>query len=69
MKEDHSEAVDVGARVGALRVLGLLRRHVARGAEDRAGAGYTTVSFDPLGQAEIGDVRLLFGIDHDVRRL
>ena len=47
----------------------LLGGHVGRRAQDRAAGRHLDVGLDPLGQAEVGDVGVAFGVDQDVRRL
>ena len=57
--EDRAEAVDVARRADLAPIAAdLLGGHVARRADDRAGVRQAGVVGDPLGQAEIGDVRL-----------
>ena len=48
---------------------GLLGAHVGRRAQDRAAGRHLDVRLHPLGQAEVGDVGMAFGVDQDVRRL
>ena len=68
--EDGAEAVNVGGGAQLLDAPGgLLGGHVARRAEDGAGARLLAVVVQPLGQAEVGDVRLVVLVDEDVRRL
>ena len=68
--EDRAQAVDVGGRGDRPATpAGLLGRHVGRRAEDRARLGDLDVGLDPLGQAEVGDVRMALVVDQDVRRL
>ena len=47
----------------------LLRGHVGWRPQDRARLGQLGIALDPLGQAEVGDVGLALGVDHDVRGL
>ena len=60
--QDRPERVDVGRRADRGGVPGrLLRGHVARGAEDRPGVRPAGVRVEPLGQAEVGDLRRAVG--------
>ena len=56
--QDRPQAVDVGRRRQPLLAAGLLRGHVRRRADDRPGLRQAGVALDPLGQPEVGDVRL-----------
>ncbi len=68
--QDRPEPIDVGRRGDrAATPGGLLGAHVGRRAHDRAAGRQFDVGLDPLGQAEIGDVRMAFPVDEDVRRL
>ncbi len=67
--KDGTEAVDV--RGGGELIMispGLFGRHVRRGADEHARPGLLTVAVQSIGDAEVGDVRLAFGVDQDVRR-
>ena len=46
----------------------LLGAHVGRRAKNRARGGHLDIGLDPLGKAEVGDVRVSFPIHQDVRR-
>ena len=60
--EDGAQAVDVAGGGDRSAVAGgLLGRHVGRRAEDGPGMGELDVGLDPLGQAEVGDVRMALG--------
>ena len=68
--EDHAQAVDVAPAIRVVRqTLGLLGRHVGRGAQDltvdrqRAAVGGVTC------QAEVGELGLAPFVNEDVRRL
>ena len=68
-KEYGSESVDIrkgGDRRGLARRL--LGRHVRRSAQHAAGDGHALFPLDPLGQAEVGDVRVALVIQEDIRR-
>ena len=68
--EDGAQSVDVGGR--SKQVLfppGLLGSHVARRAEDLAGAGMAGVVIEAFGEAEVGDLGSAVGGEHDVGRL
>ena len=68
--ENRAQAIDVAGRSELTATAGgLLRGHVARRAENRAGERQIRVGLDPLGQAEIGHVRPAVVVDQDVRRL
>ena len=62
--EDHAEREDVGLRADRL-ALDLLGRHVERRADDRARLRHSRL-LGGLGQAEVGDVHVIGGVDHDV---
>ena len=59
--EDHAQGVDVGTGVDIhRRRVGLLRRHVSRSADDRAGVGEALLGeleFGRFGDAEVDDLR------------
>ena len=60
--QDAAKAVDVAGRPnGAAAAGGLLRRHVARGAEDGAAARQAGAALDALGEAEVSDERNILG--------
>ena len=66
--EDRTQAVDIGRRRDrAAAAQRLLRGHVGRGSHDRAGLGQLDALVEPLGQAEIRDVRLALLVQQDVR--
>ena len=68
--EDGAQAVDVGRRRDrAATAQRLLRGHVGGRPHDRAGLGQLDALLEPLGQAEVGDVRLALLVQQDVRRL
>ncbi len=68
--EDGAQGPDVGSRGQGRRRGGLLGGHVARRADDRPLVRQgPLLAADPLGQAEVGDVRLAAGIEEDVGRL
>ncbi len=67
----RAQAVDVGRcrhRLGA--AAGLFRRHVGRRPHHRAGLGrrHPGIGPDPLGQSEVGHVRLVMLVEQDIRR-
>ena len=53
----------------SLRAGRLFGRHVAGGAQDRAGARLVRVGLHLLGQAEVGDLGLIVLVEQDVGRL
>ena len=67
LERDDGEPVAV-ARRGGRAANGLLGRHVAGGAEDRAHARQRDIARDP-GDSEIGHADLAVGSEHQVRRL
>ncbi len=68
--ENRTQPMNVGRRCHRTALArSLLGGHVGRRTDDRAGAGQLAVPFNPLGQAEVADVRLPVGIDQDIRRL
>ena len=68
--EDRPQAVDVGRRGDRSAMpRRLLGAHVCRRSQDHAGSRHLEVGLDPLGQAEVGDVRMPLVIDQDVGRL
>ena len=70
LEQDHAQRIDVAAAVGRVPFTsGLFGRHVGRRAQHVAFAGHRDLARLAFGQAEIHDVRLAVGIDHDVRRL
>jgi hypothetical protein len=66
--EDGPQAVDVGGRGQPFFAAGLLRRHVARRAQDGPAARPPGIAGRALGQAEVGDVRLAARVEQDVGR-
>ena len=65
--EDRSQAPDIARRADVAATPGrLLRRHVARGAEDGACVRHRGIGLEPLGQPEVGDARAAVGVDEDV---
>ena len=68
--EHRAERIDVAGRADvAMPAGGLLRRHVAGTAHDDARLRQPAVVFHDLGQAEVGDPRLIGGVDEHVLRL
>ncbi len=66
--EDDAAGPEIGAVVDLLAE-NLLGRHVADGAYDDAGFGERLGDVWPLGQAEVDDLDLVAGADHQVGRL
>ena len=67
--EDRAKPVDVGSdRHRPLVTRRLFGRHVAGRAEDRTRLRQLTVGLDPLGQAEVGHVRLTPRVEQHVGR-
>lgn len=65
--EDHAQAVNVGGGGEAFgAALGLLGRHVGGRAEHLAGQREAGVVADAAGEAEVDDLRLARGVEHDV---
>ncbi len=55
--EDRSQGINVGSRTDALLVAGrLLRGHVGRGAQDRAGRCQLAILFQTPGHTKVGDL-------------
>ena len=67
--QDRSQAIDVGGRRQILVAGDLFGRHVAGRAHDRPRLRQPAVGLDPLGQAEVGDVRTALAVEQDVRWL
>ena len=68
--EHRAKGIDIAGRADvAMPAGGLLRRHVAGAAHDDARLRQLAVVFHDLGQAEIGDPRLIGGVDEHVLRL
>ena len=66
---DHAEAVDVGAVVDVVRPFVLLRGHVGRATERRAGEGQGEVAprvADDAGDPEVDDLHAALRIEQDV---
>ena len=67
--QDRAEAIDVRGRADVAAALRLLGRHITGRAEDGASAGAFPIAVEPLGQAEVGDVRFILAVEQNVRRL
>ena len=68
--EDRSQRVDVGRRADlAGQPLRLLGGHVAGRPHHLAADGLAVLDLQPLGQAEVGDLRRAVGVEQDVGRL
>ena len=68
--EDHSQTIDVAAAVHLVGFAGgLLGTHVGRRAQDLAVHGHGDLAGVALRQAEVHEVRLALGVEHDVARL
>ena len=68
--EDHAEAVDVATTIGLVRPsLGLLGRHVGRGAQDLTVDRQGAAVGDLPRQTEVGELGLTRFVDEDVRGL
>ncbi len=68
--EDRSQRIDVGRRADlAGQSLRLLGGHVAGRPHDLAADGVAILDLQPLGQAEVGDLRRAVGVEQDVGRL
>ena len=72
--EDRPQAVDVARRTDLDtstegQAPGLLGGHVAGRAHERPRGGERRIDVDPLGQAEVADIRVPLEIDQDIRRL
>ena len=68
--ERAAEAVDVGADIGRVRIVGLLRRHVVAAAEAVAAPGDGHAAFrlgDEIGEPEIQDLDLPARVEHQIR--
>ena len=66
--EDGAQGIDVGGDGQVAAALGLLGGHVAGGADQLAGVGERAVGLrQPLGEAEVGDIRIAMFIREDVR--
>src|SRR5690348_11523606 len=68
LEHDHSEAVEIAARIECLCVT-LLRTHVVRGAEDHAGVRDIERKRRILGESEIDERDRAILTQHDVSRL
>jgi hypothetical protein len=69
LEREHAERVDVGRLVRLAVAARLLRRHVAGRADHETGAGQILVLARGARDAEIGEERVPFAVDHDVRGL
>ena len=70
LEEDRPQRIDVGAPVGGVALpLGLFGRHVGRRAKNLSLHGHRDLARFPLGESEIGDVRLARAVDQDVAGL
>ena len=70
LEEHHPQRVHVRAPIGRVAfALGLFGRHVGRRSQDIAGHRQRGLARLALGQAEVHDVRLVAGVEHDVARL
>ena len=61
--------MSAGGPICVDRPLGLLGGHVAGRAHDLAGLGLALLDFEPLGQAEVGDLGRAVAVEQDVGRL